>query len=287
MRRRRIFYFFYELFSSFEGTVGFVILCSFVFCAIFAPLIAPYNPYDITQRGRRLQPPSKRHIMGTDWYGADIFSQIVYGTRTSLTVGALTALGVTVVGGLLGVIAAAFGKGIDTLIMRTVDFVMVLPGLPIMIMILTYLGSSFWTLVFVLVIFGWAGVSRVVRAIVLSEKKRGYVEAAFCAGASKWYIIRKHLLPASYPVLAVNAAFSAAGAMLAEAGLSFLGFSDPRVVSWGKMLSLARTCNALVLGAWWWIVFPGLAIFLASFSIMSLGVASERILNPKISNRRE
>jgi len=85
----------------------------------------------------------------------------------------------------------------------------------------------------------------------------------------------------------VNAAFSAAGAMLAEAGLSFLGFSDPRVVSWGKMLSLARTCNALVLGAWWWILFPGLAIFLASFSIMSLGVASERILNPKISNRRE
>ncbi len=286
MKRKRAI-FFQELFGSFEGTVGVVILCFFIFCAVFAPLIAPYDPYDITQRSRRLQPPSKQHIMGTDWYGVDIFSQIVYGARTSLTVGALTALGVTSIGGLFGVIAATFGKGIDTLIMRTVDFIMVLPGLPIMIMILTYMGSSFWTLVFVLVVFGWAGISRVVRAIVLSEKKRGYVEAAVCSGASKWYIVRKHLLPASYPVLVVNAAFSAAGAMLAEAGLSFLGFSDPRVVSWGKMLSLARTCNALVLGAWWWIVFPGLAIFLASFSIMSLGVASERILNPKISNRRE
>lgn len=279
--------FFRELFRSFEGIVGFVILCVMVFCALFAPLIAPYDPYDITQRSRRLQPPSYEHIFGTDWYGVDIFSQIVYGARTSLTVGALTALGVSVMGGLFGVIAATFGKGIDTVIMRTVDFVMVLPGLPIMIMIMTYLGSSFWTLVFVLIIFGWAGISRVVRAIVLSEKRRGYVEAAICAGASKWYILRKHLLPASYPVLVVNAAFSAAGAMLAEAGLSFLGFSDPRVVSWGKMLSLARTCNALVLGAWWWVVFPGLAIFLTSFSIMSLGVAVERILNPKISNRRE
>lgn len=279
--------FFRELFRSFEGTVGFVILCVMVFCAIFAPLIAPYDPYDITQRSRRLQPPSYKHIFGTDWYGVDIFSQIVYGARTSLTVGALTALGVSVLGGLLGVLAATFGKAIDTVIMRTVDFVMVLPGLPIMIMIMTYLGSSFWTLVFVLIVFGWAGISRVVRAIVLSEKRRGYVEAAICTGASKWYILRKHLLPASYPVLVVNAAFSAGGAMLAEAGLSFLGFSDPRVVSWGKMLSLARTCNALVLGAWWWVVFPGLAIFLASFSIMSLGVAVERILNPKISNRRE
>lgn len=277
--------FFRELFRSFEGTLGLVILCVLIFCAVFAPLIAPYDPYDITQRSRRLQPPSREHLMGTDWYGVDIFSQILYGARTSLTVGALTALGVSTIGGLLGVIAATFGKGIDVLIMRIVDFVMVLPGLPIMIMIMTYLGSSFWTLIFVLVVFGWAGISRVVRAIVLTEKRRGYVEAAVCAGASKWYILKKHLLPASYSVLVVNTAFSAAGAMLAEAGLSFLGFSDPRVISWGKMLSLARTCNALVLGAWWWLIFPGLAIFLASFSIMSLGVAAERILNPRLSRR--
>ena len=284
--KKRKFNVLHELFRSFEGTLGFLILLVFTFCAIFAPLMAPYNPYDITQRDRRLQPPSRQHIMGTDWYGVDIFSQILYGARTSLAVGGLTALGVTAIGGLLGVIAATFGRGVDALIMRSVDFVMVLPGLPVMIMILTYLGSSFWTLVLVLVAFGWAGISRVVRAIVLSERRRGYVEAAVSTGASKWYILRKHLLPASYPVLVVNVAFSAAGAMLAEAGLSFLGFSDPKVVSWGKMLSLARTCNALVLGAWWWIVFPGLAIFLASFSIMSLGVAFERLLNPKLSNRR-
>lgn len=285
MKKRRSFP--KELLKSFEGVVGLVVLSVLVFCAIFAPFIAPYDPYDITQRGRRLQPPSKNHIMGTDWYGTDIFSQIVYGARTSLTVGFLTALGVSVIGGFLGVMAGTFGKGVDILIMRIVDFVMVLPGLPLMIMILTYLGSSFWTLTFVLVVFGWAGISRVVRAIVLSEKKRGYIEAALCAGASRWYIIRKHLLPASYSILVVNTAFSAAGAMLAEAGLSFLGFSDPKVISWGKMLNLARTSNALVLGGWWWIVYPGLAIFLASFSIMSLGIASERILNPKISGRRE
>lgn len=285
MKKRKRF--FKELIKSFEGFVGLTVLSILVFCAFFAPFIAPYDPYDIIQRGLRLQPPSRDHIMGTDWYGVDIFSQIVYGARTSLTVGFLTAIGVSVIGGFLGVIAGAFGKGIDLLIMRIVDFVMVLPGLPLMIMILTYLGSSFWTLTFVLVVFGWAGISRVVRAIVLSEKKRGYIEAAICAGAGKWYVIRKHLLPASYSILVVNSAFSAAGAMLAEAGLSFLGFSDPRIISWGKMLSLARTCNALVLGGWWWIVYPGLAIFLASFSIMSLGVASERILNPKITDRRE
>jgi len=142
MKRRKP-NFFRELFKSFEGTVGFAILCVMVFFAIFAPMIAPYDPYDITQRGRRLQPPSRQHIMGTDWYGVDIFSQIVYGARTSLTVGALTAVGVTVIGGFLGVTAATFGRGVDVLIMRIVDFVMVLPGLPIMIMIMTTSEAAF------------------------------------------------------------------------------------------------------------------------------------------------
>ncbi|MGJ8455387.1 ABC transporter permease [Pseudothermotoga sp. U03pept] len=276
-----------HLWYSSQGKFGIITLSLLVIMAVFAPLIAPFDPYDITQRGLRLQPPSWKHLFGTDWYGTDIFSQIVYGSRISLIIGGATALGVTVIGGLLGVIAGAYGRGIDTLLMRIVDFVMVLPGLPIMIMILTYVGNSFYVLIMVLVLFGWAGISRVVRAVVLSEKKRGYVEAAICAGATKWYLIKKHLLPATYPVLVVNTAFTAAGSMLAEAGLSFLGFGDPRVISWGKILNNARTSNALVLGAWWWIIFPGLAIFLASFSVMSLGVAAEKLLNPKLRDRRE
>ncbi|HAA85618.1 MAG TPA: ABC transporter permease [Kosmotogaceae bacterium] len=274
-----------ELWNSTEGRFSLVVISGLVILAIFAGWIAPYDPYDITQRTFPLQPPSTRHLLGTDGFGIDVLSQIIYGARVSLTIGVLVGVGVAAIGGFIGALAATYGGISDTLSMRTVDFIMVLPGLPIMIMIMTTIGSSFWVMVMIFIMFGWAGTARVTRAIVLVEKSRGYVDAARCAGASKMYVLMKHLLPATYSILFVTAAFAAGGAILAEAGLAFLGFGDPKLVSWGKMLNFARTYNAMILGAWWWIIFPGVAVFLASFSIMMMGIALEKTFNPRLRER--
>ncbi len=276
-----------EILKSLEARIGLVVLCVFLIFAVFAPFIAPYDPYDVTQRSFPLIAPCRDHLLGTDGFGVDILSQIIYGSRVSLSIGILTAAGVTILGALVGALAAGFGGVTDLVVTRIIDFVMVLPGLPIMIMILTYVGSSFWVLAFIMIIFGWAGVSRIARSIMLSEKTREYISAAKASGASKWYIVFKHLLPSAYPVLFVNASLTAAGSILAEAGLSFLGFGDPKMISWGKMLNFARTYNAILLGAWWWIVFPGLAVFLTAFSIMSLGIAVERVVNPRLKERED
>lgn len=274
-----------DFWSSTEGKIGLSILLFFVFLAVFANWLSPFNPYDITQRDLPLQPPTLAHWLGTDNFGNDILSQVIYGARVSLTIGVFTGIGIALLGGLIGVVAGTYGGITDSIAMRTVDFVMVLPGLPIMIMIMTNLGSSFWVLVMVFILFGWAGIARVTRAIVLGEKKRGYVDCARSAGAKKSHILMKHLFPATFSILFVTAAFAAGGSILAEAGLSFLGFGDPRLISWGKMLNFARTYNAILLEAWWWILFPGIAVFLASFSIMLIGVALEKTFNPRLRER--
>ncbi|HOI63354.1 MAG TPA: ABC transporter permease [Mesotoga sp.] len=274
-----------DIWKAPEGKVSLFILVLFVFLAVTADWISPYDPYDITQRGFPLEAPSKEYPLGTDGFGVDILSQIIHGSRVSLTIGFVTGIGIAFMGGFIGVMAGTYGGLADLFSMRAVDFIMVLPGLPIMILLMTTLGSSFWVMVMIFVLFGWASVARVTRAIVLSERKRGYVEAARCAGAKKSHILLRHLLPATYSILFVTAAFAAGGSILAEAGLAFLGFGDPRLVSWGKMLNYARTYNAMVLGAWWWIIFPGIAVFLTSFSIMMLGVALEKTFNPRLRER--
>lgn len=268
-----------------EGKISVVVLFIFIFFAATADFISPYDPYDITQRGLPLEEPNKDHLLGTDGFGVDILSQIIYGSRVSLTIGFVTGTGIALLGGFIGVMAGTYGGLADLFSMRAVDFIMVLPGLPIMILLMTTLGSSFWVMVMIFVLFGWASVARVTRAIVLSERKRGYVEAAWCSGAKRSRILLRHLLPATFSILFVTAAFAAGGSILAEAGLAFLGFGDPKLISWGKMLNYARTYNAMVLGAWWWIIFPGVAVFLTSFSIMMLGVALEKTFNPRLRER--
>jgi ABC-type dipeptide/oligopeptide/nickel transport system permease subunit len=269
------------------GRWGVLIVVAFVVVALLAESIAPYDAYDIRERGRRKQSPSAAHWLGTDGSGMDVMSQLVYGTRVSLTVGIVTAVLISLVGAMIGIVAGYMGGVVDTFIMRLADVLFSIPGLPLMIILATYLGTSFWTIIVIFTVLGWAGLARIVRSRVLSLAHVEYIEAAHSYGASRWRIMWRHILPAVSSLVVVNGVMMAAGMMLAEAGLSFLGFGDPRTISWGKILAQAQAGHAALFGMWWWIVPPGAAIFLAALGFMLIGLALEEQLNPYLRRARK
>ena len=265
-----------------KGRIGVILLLIFMIVAIFAPMIAPYDPYDVMQRGMPGMSPCKEHLLGTTAYGEDILSMLIYGSRVSLIIGIVTSILIGAIGSIIGVIAGYIGKGVDMVIMRVVDVMLVIPTLPITIVLTNILGKSYVVIVFIFTLFGWAGLSRVIRSQVLVIKNANYVKASELMGANKLYIMFKHILPGVSNLLIMNTAMTSAGIMVAEAGLSFLGLGDPSIISWGKMLAEAQGGGALMLGYWWWIIAPGIAIFFAVCSFMLIGYAFEEIFNPRM-----
>lgn len=266
-----------------KGKIGLVLVGLLAFVAIFAPLIAPYDPYDVTQRAAKGLAPSWEHLLGTTINtGQDIFSMLIYGTRVSLLVGLITGIAIAFLGAILGIIAGYVGGVADNLIMRIVDIMLVIPTLPLTIVITNLFGKSYFIIVFIFVIFGWTGLARVIRSLVLVLKNSNYVKASELAGGSRWHIMTKHILPGVSHLLIMNTALTCAGIMVAEAGLSFLGLGDPTAISWGKMLAEAQSGGALLFGHWWWIIAPGIGIFIAVFAFMRIGLVMEEILNPRM-----
>lgn len=268
------------------GRLGLGILVLMVAAAVLAPVLAPYDPYSLEDRGVRNAPPSWAHPLGTDSRGGDVLSQVLYGARVALLFGITTAVAVALLGAMLGIASGYAGGLLDSSIMRFCDVLFVIPGLPLMILLATYIGMSFWHMMLIFTALGWPGIARMVRAQVLSLRDRAYVEAAVASGATRGYIMWRHILPAVSPLVIFNTVMMAAGAILAEAGLRFLGFGDPRAVSWGSILYDAQAGHAILFGAWWWIVPPGLAIFVTVLGFMLTGYALEEILNPQIKKRR-
>lgn len=266
-----------------KGRIGLIMVLFLAFVAIFAPLIAPYDPYDVTQRAAKGLSPSWQHLLGTTiTTGQDIFSMLIYGTRVSLLVGLVTGIAIAFLGAILGIIAGYVGGFADNAIMRVVDVMLVIPTLPLTIVITNLFGKSYFIIVLIFVIFGWTGLARVIRSLVLVLKNSNYVKASELAGGSRWHIMTKHILPGVSHLLIMNTALTCAGIMVAEAGLSFLGLGDPTAISWGKMLADAQSGGALLFGHWWWIIAPGIGIFLAVFSFMRIGLVMEEILNPRM-----
>lgn len=269
-----------------QGRVGLLIVCFLVFVAVFAPILAPYDPYDVTQRDDKGLAPSLEHLLGTSiTTGQDVFSMLIYGARVSLAVGIVTGLCIAVLGSVLGVAAGYLGGIIDMILMRIVDIMIVVPTLPLTIVITNIFGHSYVVIVFVFVLFGWQSLSRVVRSQVLLLKNSDYVKAAELAGADKKYIMFRHILPGVSHLVVMNTALTCAGIMIAEAGLSFLGLGNPTAISWGKMLADAQSGGSMLFGHWWTIVAPGIGIFLSVFAFMRLGLAIEEILNPKMRRK--
>jgi len=169
--------------------------------------------------------------------------------------------------------------------MRVVDFLLVIPGLPLMMVLAAFLGASIQNIIIVIAILGWTGTSRLIRSQVLAEKNKAYVESARAIGASDTYIMFRHILPNVTPILFANITLGVVGAILSEAGLSFLGLTNPEDPSWGRMLADARTGGAFTTGAWWVVLFPGLMITLLSLAFTFVGHTLDQVLNPRLRER--
>ncbi len=252
----------------------------FLLCitALFAPVIAPYDPYEINVY-QVLEAPSKEHIFGTDELGRDVFSRVVYGARVSLKVG-IIAMGISIsIGTILGLIAGYYGGLIDSLIMRFVDVMLSFPTLFLILAIVAVLEPNIYIIMIVIGLTGWMDVARLVRAEVLSLKEREFVIASKAMGAGSGRIIFHHILPnALYPVI-VAATFAVGSVILIESGLSFLGLGiQPPEPSWGGILSVGKDYITV---AWWLSFFPGMAIFLTVLSINLFGEALRDALDPK------
>ena len=254
--------------------------------AVLAPVLAPYDPRALV--GEPLQPPSTAHLLGTNDIGQDIFSQVVWGARPSLTVAVGAGVLAVVTGLSVGVGAGLAGGKADTVAMRVVDLFLALPVLPLLVVIAALAGASRLILVLVIGLVRWPEIARVARGQTLTLRHRGFVEAAQGFGASLLYLLRRHLAPALGPIIAAGMVTVATVAVLMEAGLAFLGLADPTAVSWGLMLNRALLFPGLYYSAlWtWWVLPAGLAISVVVLGLTLVGVGLEPTFNPRAGSRQ-
>jgi peptide/nickel transport system ATP-binding protein/peptide/nickel transport system permease protein len=261
--------------------IGAIILAFFVFMALFAPVIAPYDPHE--RVGAPFSSPSGSHLLGTNDLGQDIFSEVVFGSRISIIIGILTASIAVGMGCIVGIIAGYFrGRG-EGLLMRFTDLILVIPFLPLIIVVAAYLGSGLFNLIIIMGLVMWPATARIIRSQVIKVNQKEYIMALRAMGASTVYILRKHMIWEITPFLIYRFMLTASYAILIEASLSFLGLGTPLSKSWGNILFYAQARNAMLTDAWlWWIIPPGLCIALLAVSFLLLGFYMESRANPRL-----
>jgi len=248
--------------------------------AIAAPVLAPY-PYYEQDLTRWRESPTEAHWLGTDSFGRDVLSRLIYGARVSLSVGLIAVSIYETIAIILGSLAGYYGGTVDWLIMRLVDVVMTFPWLIIIIFMVTILGPSIYNTMLAIAILGWTGPTRLVRGQILSLREMDYVMAARSIGVQDWRIITRHVLPGVVGPLVVHATFGVAGAILTEAALSFLNLGVlPPAASWGNMMTKAQELVILEQMPWLWIP-PGICIMMAVLSVNFIGDGLRDALDPK------
>ena len=261
------------------AAIGLVLLAAFILCAIFAPLLAPHDPNQLNLNDRMASPASA-HLFGTDELGRDILSRTLFGARISLLV-AVSVVGLSLAAGLVFGAISGFYGGIPDIILNVYvsNAFLALPGILVAIAFVAFLGPGLLNLIIALSLSGWVNYARLVRAQVMAVREREFVEAARALGASDLRIITRHILPNILQPLIVQAAVGMAGAVLAEATLSFLGLGIPApAASWGSMLNDARSH---LFDSPHMVVFPALAVMLAVLSFNFIGDALRDVLDPR------
>ncbi|MCX8028676.1 MAG: ABC transporter permease [Brevinematales bacterium] len=306
-----------RFFSNKLGVAGFFIVLFLILIAVFSPLIAndkpilcvlegrllfpifmnerenvdftkvsfkimpliPHNPYTI-DLNKKLSPPSKEHLLGTDDLGRDVLARIIHGTTISISVGVVAVGTAFLIGTALGLLAGYFRGIVDAIIMRIIEIFMTFPTLFLILTILAFLPPSIYNIMFVIGLTGWTGVARLVRGETLKITNMDFVKISKITGSNNMYILIKHVLPNAINPAIVALVFGIAGAVLVESSLSFLGLGvQPPTPSWGNILLLG---NQYIDYAWWLAVFPGIAIFITVTGLNLLGEALRDAMDPRV-----
>jgi peptide/nickel transport system permease protein len=266
------------------------ILVPFVFVAVFANVIAPYDPTEPIPGAKIFEPPfwsqggSARALLGTDYQSRDVLSRLIFGARVSLIVGVMGTIVAGSIGTTLGMLAGYLGGWVDQLIMRVTDAWLALPAIVFAIFLATMVGPSMWNIIVILGLVYWTRYARVIRGEVLSLREREYVKLAEIAGASRTRVILRHILPNVANSTMVLASLTIGVVIIAEASLSFLGVGvPPPQPAWGSMLADGR--SMLMVGDWWLTIFPGLGILLVVLATQLCGDWLRIRLDPQQRNR--
>jgi len=261
------------------GVVGVVIFVIFAFIVIFGPFLRTVNPIRPGLPENILVPPSSQFWFGTDHLTRDIWSQTILSARIALLVGFVAPIITVSIGTLIGLISGYFGGKIDEVLMRIVDFFMMLPYLPLMIALAAMLGPSIWNVIWVVIIVYWPFTARVIRSQVLSLKERTFVEASRSVGASDRTLIFGEIMPNVVPLMFAEAVLMVTWAIYAEAVLAFFGLGDPMTISWGMMPHFAMGTGLMTMAPWW-VIPPIVCICATILAFTFLGTAVSDILKP-------
>ena len=251
--------------------------CLLVLVCLFGPALAPFDPTALST-GRRFEPPSLAHLMGTDHLGRDVFSRFLTGARISIGIGLVAAAMSTALGLLVGSVAGYCEGWVDEALMRVTEMFMVIPRFFLALLMVALFGASALNIIMAIALLTWPVTARLVRAEFIALRHRQFVQRATMAGAGHWHIVTREILPNCMGVTIVSGTLLCAEAMLLEAGLSYFGLGDPSSGSWGLMLYEAQS---YLRNAWWLSGFPGLGIFLAVMTFNVLGDSLNDAYNPR------
>lgn len=262
------------------GRIGLTLIALLVITASLSPLLCQYDPgapsYTI------LEPPSSEHWLGTNDVGQDIWSQLVYGSKNSLLVAFSVGMFTTLLSTFIGASAALIGGLYERVILRIVDALIVIPAFIVIVIVAAYIQPNVWLLIILISILTWQGEARMIRAQTLSLKERLYISATRALGASKRYLLTRHIIPDLSPILVASFVHSATRGVFMEAGLAFLGIADITTVSWGRMINHAL--RFYYLDAWkWWLIPTGVALSLTIMAFVFIGHALETAMDPRLT----
>lgn len=264
-----------------KAVAGLLILAVFVIMAALAPLISPYDPY--RRAGKPHVQPSVEHVLGTSRQGKDIYSQLLEGGRTSLTIGFIAGVSATLIGLAVGISAGYFGGRTDEVLTFFVNVALVLPALPLIIVLASFVEEASPTIIgLVLALTGWGWTARTIRTQTMAIKAREFVLAAELMGERKWRIIVREILPNMSSFVVGGFVLATIYGILAEAGLEFIGLGSPSSVTWGTMLFWAQRAQALQVGAWWEIWPPAIAIMLTGAALVLINFGVDEITSPQL-----